>query len=433
MTSKKSFFIKYEISEKNFEATGITWEQLEEIYTDYEMYKKKLQRISLSIVDTLMSGPNVHSVRYRIKEGEHLIEKIIRKRIKDPERIIDITNYKVELDDLLGLRIIHLFKRDWEAIDAYIRSEYDIKGTPIANYRKGDLPEIIDAFKAKKCDPKEHPKGYRSVHYTITFSPGKETMQAEIQVRTIFEEGWSEIDHTVRYPYKQGDLVLEAYLSLLNRAGSMADEMSTFIPIMDSAFEERNKKINDQQGIITDLKKKVEKLQVQPDQLQEKENISREILRLEESNRHQRLSPNLITSSMPIFASGFTNALGSNSSLYDLATKNIQLTSFQNFITSPLATVVNNGQCQVTAPSSFILENILQTRKKEINLKTDSSEKKSKPSITKLENSQSPEGVVSKIKKTSSPQTKPNNKNTTKSRVKTTSNNSNNKKTRSPK
>lgn len=285
MISKEAFFSKYGIGSTKFAEAKLCWSELEEIYVDYEVYKRKLQSNALSILDTLMNGPNVHSVRYRIKDAEHLLEKIVRKRINDPSRVINLTNYKQEIDDLLGFRILHLFKTDWEAIDEYIRSEYKLKNNPIANHRQGDAQEMINIFTAKGCDAKVHPHGYRSVHYTITFSPGKVTMQAEIQVRTIFEEGWSEIDHKVRYPYKQGDLVLAAYLSLLNRTAGIADEMSTFITIMDAEFEKRNEQIAEQQKLIADLKEKVENLQVGNDQQQEKDNITREINKLEESNR----------------------------------------------------------------------------------------------------------------------------------------------------
>lgn len=63
-----------------------------------------------------MKVPDVHSVRYRIKKLERVIEKIIRKRIEDPDRIIDLSNYTKVITDLIGIRALHLFKDNWQSI-----------------------------------------------------------------------------------------------------------------------------------------------------------------------------------------------------------------------------------------------------------------------------------------------------------------------------
>lgn len=47
-------------------------------------------------------------------------------------------------------------------------------------------------------------------------------------MRTLFEEGWGEIDHRIVYPYYQDDMLFQQYTSLLNRLTGLADEMSSF-------------------------------------------------------------------------------------------------------------------------------------------------------------------------------------------------------------
>ena len=54
----------------------------------------------------------------------------------------------------------------------------------------------------------------------------------EIQVRTILEEAWSEIDHIIRYPYEDGKKALPPYLLFLNRLLGNADEMGSFIKLL---------------------------------------------------------------------------------------------------------------------------------------------------------------------------------------------------------
>ena len=93
---------------------------------------------------------------------------------------------------------------------------------PKVHIRDGDAREIYetvlppDAIKNKKI--------YRSVHYIVKYHG----VYIEIQVRTLFEEGWGEIDHHIVYPYYQDDMLFQQYTSLLNRLTGLADEMSSF-------------------------------------------------------------------------------------------------------------------------------------------------------------------------------------------------------------
>ena len=50
----------------------------------------------------------------------------------------------------------------------------------------------------------------------------------EIQGRTLFEEGWSEVDHDIVYKEAQDDEMLKDYSGLLNRLSGLADEMSSY-------------------------------------------------------------------------------------------------------------------------------------------------------------------------------------------------------------
>lgn len=63
----------------------------------------------------------------------------------------------------------------------------------------------------------------------------------EIQGRTLFEEGWSEIDHDIVYPYYQDDEMLNDFSKLLNRLSGMADEMSSYFRRMKQVKEEQER------------------------------------------------------------------------------------------------------------------------------------------------------------------------------------------------
>jgi len=61
----------------------------------------------------------VHSVKYRIKEPEGLIAKIIKKKLEEPNREITSQNYFHQITDLIGVRALHLFKDHWPFIHRF--------------------------------------------------------------------------------------------------------------------------------------------------------------------------------------------------------------------------------------------------------------------------------------------------------------------------
>jgi ppGpp synthetase/RelA/SpoT-type nucleotidyltranferase len=269
MLTKDDFLKKYNYSNELFEQAEVKWEDLKAIHSAYLRIRDDLERAAITIFNTLMKAPNVHSVRYRIKNPEHVIEKIIRKKIDNPALEITPLNYKSYLTDLIGLRALHLFKDEWEIIHNFIGETWEYKEMPTAYYREGDASELVAIFKHKNCETKEHEYGYRSIHYIIETKPAKQVHYAEIQVRTIFEEAWSEVDHSVRYPYEIKNPVLVQFLLILNRLAGGADEMGTFIKYLQKemtqreiAFEEEKKRYD---RTIQDLTKEIEKLHLKGD------------------------------------------------------------------------------------------------------------------------------------------------------------------------
>lgn len=87
--------------------------------------------------------------------------------------------------------------------------------------REGDDTSL---YEGKVEIRKEKP--YQSVHYVIR---SREGLGVEIQVRTLYEEAWSEIDHKLRYPYDMTNEMLANYLNIMNRLTGMGDEMGSFL------------------------------------------------------------------------------------------------------------------------------------------------------------------------------------------------------------
>ncbi len=229
---KRKLFEKFSISEAYFDSTGLVWEELEKIYHDYCSIIPQLEAEAEHVTSKLMDAENVHSVRRRVKKPDHLIEKIIRKGNKYVDKGINLSNYKEIVTDMIGIRVLHLFKDDWIKIHDEILEYWEPKETPQVNIRTGDgnLGEMKKLVEEKGCEVLEREHGYRSVHYLIgTPLSRDEEVLIEIQVRTVFEEAWSEIDHIIRYPYDTENPLINEYLAIFNRIAGSADEMGSFI------------------------------------------------------------------------------------------------------------------------------------------------------------------------------------------------------------
>lgn len=261
---KEEFLHNYHISEDEFLKNKIDWNTLNDIYLDFNKYRHRYETQADYIADTLRTHGKVHSVKSRVKAPEHLIVKIIRKtsdrKAKYGEDFqFNVSNYKEEVTDLIGVRGIHIFKEDWEDIHNFITSTWKVIEIT-ANVREGDDTQRFDELDIQIQSRKS---GYRSVHYLIEFFPTNQRVIAEIQVRTIFEEGYGEIDHQLRYSHDQIPEVLALNLLLLNRIVGSSDEMASFINLLNRSWtqmEEKHERVIDYKNKqIEELKDRIEK------------------------------------------------------------------------------------------------------------------------------------------------------------------------------
>ena len=280
---KLDFFKKYNIDDEEFKKTRLSWDELMKIYDDYGQMEKELESAANLVAECLRRLDKVHSIKLRIKEPEHLIEKIIRKKIKNPLMNITKDNYSTVITDLIGVRALHLFKEDWKEIHDYIIKTWDLSEKPKANVREGDAENLINKFTENSCDIVNHPYGYRSVHYLIKVKPFKKTYIGEIQVRTIFEEGWCEIDHKVRYPYDLNNPILANYLVVFNRLSGSADEMGSFVNFLCDELKKidnvHTNELEEKNRMIEELKATINELKIESN---EKEKLQNKIISLEE-------------------------------------------------------------------------------------------------------------------------------------------------------
>ncbi|MCC3864370.1 RelA/SpoT domain-containing protein [Terrisporobacter petrolearius] len=262
MINKEQFLNMYKINEEELKKENISWKDLKAIHDDFINSKKSYETQADLVANILRAQPKVHSVKTRVKDVSHLIEKVIRKT---PERRakygqdfnFTAENYKDEITDLLGIRVIHIFKEDWEEIHNFITNMWEVMEI-VANVREGDDTTKFDEQGIAVCS---RPSGYRSVHYLLESYPTNKKLITEVQVRTIFEEGYGEIDHQLRYSHEDIPDLLGQNLMLLNRIAGSSDEMASLINRLSQSIQEvENKfkaKIHEKDKKIESIKEKI--------------------------------------------------------------------------------------------------------------------------------------------------------------------------------
>lgn len=231
---QQRFCREFNISEERFRDSGLTWEELEAITTDFETKWDEHWSTAKKYAESIQKCSGVHSLSYRVKDPKHLAEKIIRKNpgyLKRGEAL-SRENYERCITDLIGIRVLLLFKSDWVLVHDHLMEQYGdmFMETPFAHIRKGD---DVSLYRGKVRIRDNKP--YRSVHYVIR---SDHDLGIEVQVRTLYEEAWSEIDHKLRYPYNLHNEMLSNYTDIMNRLTGIGDEMGTFINDYIRSFQE---------------------------------------------------------------------------------------------------------------------------------------------------------------------------------------------------
>jgi putative GTP pyrophosphokinase len=282
MEDPSQFCARFNIDEEQFNGTGLVWDELMALRVDFISKEKYFTAAGNTILSLLQDESKIHSLRVRVKDPDHLIAKIIRKIIEKSDRVITIGNYQEEITDLVGVRALHLLKEDWNQIDTYIKGSFTSVEEPIKYIRRGDR---TGEHEIEDVDFRFHIMGYRSVHYTVSTSPTF-PVSVEIQVRTLFEEAWSEIDHMVRYPHGEVNPELMHYIQIFNGLAGSADEMGSHLIELRDKFVtiEQNhlKAMNDKEELLASLEQRIadlEKLSAS-----EKQTLQNTIDRMREAN-----------------------------------------------------------------------------------------------------------------------------------------------------
>ena len=162
------------------------------LLNEYDENKRLYSQFSTSmesLINTLLSASDIspHSVSSRVKDRSSLLKKIVKK---------DKYTFLNELTDIVGIRIITHYSDDVDRIANIIEQEFLI-----------DTENSID--KRVSLDPDRF--GYLSLHYVVELSKSRsslieyrrfDNLKFEIQIRSILQHTWAEIEHDIGYKSK---------------------------------------------------------------------------------------------------------------------------------------------------------------------------------------------------------------------------------------
>jgi len=148
----------------------------------YEQFGLKLKRLIEELIQE--QKISVHQISARVKDSQSLNKKIDRKKGKY-KHISDIT-------DICGIRVITYLESDVDSIASIIEQEFEIDKDNSIDKRKLDLNQF----------------GYKSLHYVLSLNSTRaeltenkkySNIKLEIQIRSILQHAWAEIEHDLGY------------------------------------------------------------------------------------------------------------------------------------------------------------------------------------------------------------------------------------------
>jgi len=202
-----------------------------ELVDHYRENQHKLQTFLLEqlrpvLVNSPALAPHVHSFKWRLKDPEHLREKLTRKlftaKANGKKHRLTKENLFIKVNDLVGIRILHLHTRQIADIDRILRELFDegrfkvIEG-PFARTWDDETKQFFGTVGIETRE--SGPSMYTSVHYVID-SNSRTRYTAELQVRTLAEELWGEVAHVIDYPTPCPSLACKEQIRVLARVAS---------------------------------------------------------------------------------------------------------------------------------------------------------------------------------------------------------------------
>ncbi|MCD6188290.1 MAG: hypothetical protein J7K09_08995 [Desulfuromusa sp.] len=158
-------------------------ETTEKLYLELRpSYERLLNNIYQQLCKIVEEAGLSVTIKYRLKRFDNFCDKLVRLSKLQGSELLQIT-------DLMGIRIVCPFLEDLEIVEHLITQNFEI----LEMERKAEQHSF-------------HEFGYDSVHLLIRTTPLDQSRHlphsadvCEIQLRTILQEAWAEVEHELVY------------------------------------------------------------------------------------------------------------------------------------------------------------------------------------------------------------------------------------------
>jgi len=155
----------------------------------YEEFAWEIENILTEAIET--HGIKINVIQSRAKDEKSFGKKAMTANEQNPEEP-KYKNPMSEITDLAGVRVITFFPSTVGEVGRLIQEEF----------------EVIERVDHTATAEREQRLGYLSVHYLVRLGSDRRKLSeykkfdgliAEIQVRTVLQHAWAEIEHDIRY------------------------------------------------------------------------------------------------------------------------------------------------------------------------------------------------------------------------------------------
>lgn len=223
---------------------------IKEIYEEYIPYLTQIMKnIKAKLINEikLSSEPTYKS---RVKGFNSYYKKVLRKHSEEAA----VSKELICLTDMMGIRIICTFLEDIKEVQNQLASMFEIKEIEI----KGENQSFREF-------------GYESVHVLISIPDYcipkdlpeniviPKNMVCEIQIRTILQDAWAEVEHELIYKteFNPFDIPLRRKLASMNASLSLADiifqEIRDYQKNLQSEMNQRRLSFYEMADDLTDV------------------------------------------------------------------------------------------------------------------------------------------------------------------------------------
>jgi putative GTP pyrophosphokinase len=157
---------------------------------------------------------NVPLIQGNVKDFERFNDKMMRKKYPKPD----------DMTDIARLRVVCYVLSDVPIVSKLIDRTFDV-----------DWENSVDKFKELK---KGHRMGYRGNNYVVALETGPEELKQipfEVQIRTLLDYAWGEIEHDQNYKLAEG---FPSDSDIPRRFEALAGAMETLDYAFDSLTKE---------------------------------------------------------------------------------------------------------------------------------------------------------------------------------------------------